>query len=61
MTERQGPGDTMYEDERLRTAFARSAGQDPDTIVRQLVADIDAFADGREPHDDQTLLLMAIE
>jgi sigma-B regulation protein RsbU (phosphoserine phosphatase) len=61
ITERLGPGDSMYEEERLRCAFARAASQAADAIVPRIVADVDAFAAGVEAHDDQTLLLVAIE
>lgn len=60
VTERQGPGEAMYEEERLRAAFLRSANLSPDAIIQELVCDLDAFAEGEEAHDDQTLLLMAV-
>lgn len=50
----------MYEEERLRAAFLRSANLSPDAIIQELVCDLDAFAEGEEAHDDQTLLLMAV-
>lgn len=61
VTERLGPGDELYDEERLTYAFARATGEDPDALVRQLVTDLEAFAEGHEPEDDQTLLLMAME
>jgi hypothetical protein len=30
-------------------------------VIREVVADLEAFGQGQEPHDDQTLLLMAVE
>lgn len=61
VTDRVGPVDSLYEEERLRLAFLRTAEGAPEFIIREIVADIDAFAEGHEPHDDQTLLLMSVE
>jgi sigma-B regulation protein RsbU (phosphoserine phosphatase) len=61
VTERLGPDDALYEEERLRQTFLRAANQAPDLIVREIVTDIEAFAEGLEAQDDQTLLLMAVE
>jgi sigma-B regulation protein RsbU (phosphoserine phosphatase) len=61
ITERLGPGDAMYEEERLRCAFARAAFQPVASIVPHIVADVQLFAGGVEAHDDQTLLLVAID
>lgn len=60
VTERLGPRDELYDEERLTYAFARATGADPDSLVRHLVTDLEAFAEGHEPEDDQTLLLMAM-
>ena len=61
ITERLGPADALYEEERLRETFLRSARDAPETIVEGIVTDIEAFAAGLEPHDDQTLLLLSME
>jgi sigma-B regulation protein RsbU (phosphoserine phosphatase) len=61
VTERHDPADDMYDFPRLMASLERSAGQTPDEQVRSIVADLDAFAGDREPDDDQTLLLMAID
>jgi sigma-B regulation protein RsbU (phosphoserine phosphatase) len=60
VTERQGPEESMYEEDRFRDSFLRVAGQSPDAIIQELVSDLDSFAKGQEAHDDQTLLLMAV-
>ena len=59
ITERQGQ-DGMYDPERLTAALARVGTRMPGEIVEHLVADLDAFAAGREPDDDQTLLIVGV-
>jgi sigma-B regulation protein RsbU (phosphoserine phosphatase) len=61
ITERLGPADALYEEERLRETFLRSGKDAPETIIEDIVEDIEAFAAGLEPHDDQTLLLLSME
>jgi serine phosphatase RsbU (regulator of sigma subunit) len=61
VTERVGPVDSLYDEERLRLAFLRAAGGEPESVIREVVADLEAFGQGQEPHDDQTLLLMVVE
>ena len=60
ITDRQGPHGTMYDPERLCEALARVAARRPAEIVERLVADLDAFAGGQEPDDDQTLVLVGL-
>ena len=61
VTERQGPRDSMYEEDRLTLTFARSAALPPDSVVREIVNDLETFAEGQEAHDDQTLVLMRVD
>jgi sigma-B regulation protein RsbU (phosphoserine phosphatase) len=61
VTERPNRSDDLYDLPRLTASFERSAGMPPADQVGALVADLDAFAAEREPDDDQTLLLIAIE
>ncbi len=61
VTERSDPADEMYDLPRLTASFERTAHQTPADQVLALVDDLDAFAAEREPDDDQTLLLIAIE
>jgi phosphoserine phosphatase RsbU/P len=50
-----------YDVERLTASFADAGTQPVARALARLVADPDAFADSREPQDDQTLLLMGVE
>jgi phosphoserine phosphatase RsbU/P len=59
ITERQGK-DGMYDPERLTAALAGACSRQPSEIVEHLVADLDAFAGGHEPDDDQTLLIVGV-
>jgi phosphoserine phosphatase RsbU/P len=61
VTERHDAGDDMYDLPRLVEAFERSASLPPAEQIQAVVADVDAFAADREPDDDQTLLLIAME
>jgi sigma-B regulation protein RsbU (phosphoserine phosphatase) len=58
--DRQSAGDAMYEDERLHAVLARSGTLDAPDVVESVVRDLDAFANGCEAGDDQTLLVMAL-
>jgi phosphoserine phosphatase RsbU/P len=61
VTERHDPTDDMYDLPRLMTSFERSAGESPEAQVHSIVAELDRFGGDREPDDDQTLLLMALD
>jgi phosphoserine phosphatase RsbU/P len=59
--ERHDPDDDMYDHPRFTATIERTADLSPQEQVRAIIADVDVFARGREPDDDQTLLLMAVE
>ena len=61
ITDRQSPSGEMFETDQLAAAFTRSARRDARTVIEQVVAEIEAFAKGAEPVDDQTLLAIAID
>jgi sigma-B regulation protein RsbU (phosphoserine phosphatase) len=61
ITDRQGAGGRMYDPERFAAELARVAQRAPAEIVEHVVADLDAFASGQEPDDDQTLVLVGID
>jgi hypothetical protein len=50
----------MYEQDRLTSAIARMSSFEPSVMIERVVAEIDAFADGHEPADDQTLVLVGM-
>jgi sigma-B regulation protein RsbU (phosphoserine phosphatase) len=60
VTDRESPDGTMFDEARLVCAAANAASLEPSAMVERLVADINAFSEGREPNDDQTLLLMKV-
>jgi sigma-B regulation protein RsbU (phosphoserine phosphatase) len=60
ITERHGPNDTFFEIERLIASLSAPGTRSPQAIVDRLVADLDTFAAGLEPEDDQTILVGAI-
>ncbi len=60
ITDRQAPDETMFEDDRLRATLSPFDGLDPRAIVDRTMAELDAFARGHEPDDDQTLLVVGI-
>ena len=60
ITERQGPGDSFFELERLIAVLGTMTAEPPQAIADRLVLELDAFAEGVEPEDDQTILVGAI-
>jgi serine phosphatase RsbU (regulator of sigma subunit) len=58
ITERQTPDGTMYDLERLTGMLKTDGAQAPDAIVARLASELDAFAAGQEPDDDQTLVVV---
>jgi phosphoserine phosphatase RsbU/P len=61
ITERSGPGEEMYEVDRLQAALARASGASAADTLELVVGDLEAFASGGEPTDDQTLLVIAVD
>jgi sigma-B regulation protein RsbU (phosphoserine phosphatase) len=61
VTERHDPNDDMYDMPRLIESLERCADQTPDEQIASIVRDLEAFGRDREPDDDQTLLLIAVE
>jgi sigma-B regulation protein RsbU (phosphoserine phosphatase) len=61
ITERQRHDETMYDMERFAPAIAAASALAPAEMVAQLGADLEAFADGHEPDDDQTLLIVGLD
>ena len=61
ITDRQAAGGAMFDLDRLSDALARAAGRRPAEIVGAIVGELDAFAGGEEPDDDQTLLVVGLE
>ena len=61
ITDRQSPDGTMFDVERLSAAVARHGQEAPAAIADAIVAELDAFSDGVEPEDDQTLLVVGID
>jgi sigma-B regulation protein RsbU (phosphoserine phosphatase) len=60
ITEREDDSGNMYEIDRLMDAFHALRAAFPQELIDALVADGARFAGGREPADDQTLLLMTV-
>jgi serine phosphatase RsbU (regulator of sigma subunit) len=50
----------MYDPERLSATLGSVGRQTPAEIVAHLVAELEAFAGGHEPDDDQTLLIVGV-
>jgi len=60
ITDRQGPDDEMYDPDRFAAALTRIGAVAPAAVVREVVAELDRFAGGHEPDDDQTLLVAGV-
>lgn len=60
ITERQASDDTMYDADRLARALSHVSTASAQAIIDHLVADLDVFAHGQEPDDDQTIVVAAL-
>jgi sigma-B regulation protein RsbU (phosphoserine phosphatase) len=61
ITDRQAQDGTMYDSDQFAAALMRIGASPPATIVRDIVAEVDRFAGGHEPDDDQTLLVAGFD
>lgn len=61
ITDRQAHDGSMYDAEQFSAALTRIGARAPTEIVRQIAAELDRFAGGQEPDDDQTLLVVGID
>jgi serine phosphatase RsbU (regulator of sigma subunit) len=61
ITDRQSPDGTMFDLERLSAALGRHASLRPGEMVRAIIKELDAFGDGQEPEDDQTLVVVGFK
>jgi len=61
ITDRQAHGGSMYDPERFSAALTRIGATTATEIIRQIVAELDHFAGGQEPEDDQTLLVAGFD
>jgi phosphoserine phosphatase RsbU/P len=60
ITDRAAPDGTLFEEDGLIAALDRVAPYAPASIVERLMIDLEAFAGGLEPDDDQTLLVIGM-
>jgi sigma-B regulation protein RsbU (phosphoserine phosphatase) len=60
VTDRETPDGDPYDVTRLGAALALCGARSADEAVAYLVADLESFAQGHEPQDDNTLLLMDV-
>ena len=61
ITERLSADGSMYDPEHFAAALTRIGTEPPAAIVRDLVAEVDRFAGGHEPEDDQTLVVVGFD
>ena len=61
ITERQAHDDSMYDPDQFAGALTRIGAVAAADIVRDIVSEVDRFAGGHEPEDDQTLLVAGFD
>ena len=61
ITDRQAAGGVMFDVERLADSLARAGGEAAAYIAAAIMHELDAFAGGEEPDDDQTLLVVRLD
>jgi sigma-B regulation protein RsbU (phosphoserine phosphatase) len=60
ITDRQNRSGDMFGLERLMEALAWDAAHTPEDLLRRVVEEVESFAGGYDPQDDQTLLLASV-
>ena len=60
ITERENSQGEMYELPRLCSILSRSHERSSADLLTSVIQDVEAFAAGQEPQDDQTLLLVSV-
>jgi sigma-B regulation protein RsbU (phosphoserine phosphatase) len=61
ITDRGGADGAMFDLERLSATLATQRGKAPQAIVDAIVSQLDTFAAGQEPDDDQTLVVFGVD
>lgn len=61
ITDRQTTDGTMFDLERLSDALSRAGSGAASDIAATIIAELDLFAGGQEPDDDQTLLIVELD
>ena len=61
ITDRQTTDGTMFDLDRLRHALAQAGGGAAPDIAAAIIRELDLFAGGQEPDDDQTLLIVGLD
>ena len=61
LTERFDPKGGTYGEERLLQTLATDSSHDPQGIIAAIMVDVEQFADGLPPDDDQALLLGIVQ
>lgn len=61
LTEAMNPALELYGEDRLQQVVARAAGQDATGLARAILADVEVFKSGADPHDDLTLVVLRCE
>jgi sigma-B regulation protein RsbU (phosphoserine phosphatase) len=61
ITERQAHDGSMYDQDQFAAALTRIGAAPAADIVRDIVSEVDRFAGGHEPEDDQTLVVAGFD
>jgi sigma-B regulation protein RsbU (phosphoserine phosphatase) len=60
ITDQPSPKDAEYGRGHLSRSLRRVCGKDPEVVADQILADLDAFAEGAPRFDDQTLIVLKV-
>jgi sigma-B regulation protein RsbU (phosphoserine phosphatase) len=60
ITDQPSPKDEEYGRGHLSRSLRRVCGKDPEVVADQILADLDAFAEGAPRFDDQTLIVLKV-
>jgi serine phosphatase RsbU (regulator of sigma subunit) len=61
VSEAMNPEGDLYSEERLRLLVEEHGGLGADGLRERIVRDVEAYAAGADPHDDMTLIVIAVD
>jgi sigma-B regulation protein RsbU (phosphoserine phosphatase) len=60
LTEAENPRLELFGEDRLLHIVERSDGWTADQLLKEVLADVEVFKEGADPHDDLTLLVVKV-
>jgi len=61
LTEAENPRLELFGEDRLLRIVERSDGLSADELMKEILADVEVFKEGADPHDDLTLMVVKVD